>query len=35
MCACLKCANDLRWNNGKCPICRAKIDDVVRVYLDV
>lgn len=35
MCACLKCANDLRWNNGKCPICRANIDDVVRVYLDV
>ena len=34
MCACMKCANELQWNNGKCPICRAKIDDVVRVYVD-
>ncbi|WJX28022.1 RING-type E3 ubiquitin transferase [Trifolium repens] len=34
MCACLKCANELQWNSGKCPICQAKIDDVVRVYVD-
>ncbi|KAL2340117.1 hypothetical protein Fmac_008057 [Flemingia macrophylla] len=34
MCACLKCANELLWNSGKCPICRAKIVDVVRVYVD-
>ncbi|CAJ1975964.1 unnamed protein product [Sphenostylis stenocarpa] len=31
MCACLKCAMDLQCNSGKCPICRAKIVDVVRV----
>ncbi|XP_061342437.1 uncharacterized protein LOC133288643 [Gastrolobium bilobum] len=34
MCACLKCANELQCNNGKCPICRAPIIDVVRVYAD-
>ncbi|KAL5158211.1 Protein neuralized [Glycine soja] len=34
MCTCLKCANELQWNSGKCPICRAKIEDVVRVYVD-
>ncbi|KAE9594264.1 putative aminoacyltransferase, E1 ubiquitin-activating enzyme [Lupinus albus] len=34
MCTCLKCANELQWNCGKCPICRAKIVDVVRVYVD-
>ncbi|OIV91662.1 hypothetical protein TanjilG_26515 [Lupinus angustifolius] len=34
MCTCLKCANELQWNSGKCPICRAKIVDVVRVYVD-
>ncbi|CAI8590040.1 unnamed protein product [Vicia faba] len=34
MCACLKCANELQWKNGKCPICRAKIDDVVRVHVE-
>ncbi|GAU51433.1 hypothetical protein TSUD_301990 [Trifolium subterraneum] len=34
MCACLKCANELQRNSGKCPICQAKIDDVVRVFID-
>ncbi|KAK7303829.1 hypothetical protein RJT34_14746 [Clitoria ternatea] len=34
MCACLECANELQWNSGKCPICLAKIVDVVRVYVD-
>uniref|UniRef100_A0A0R0I3Z8 RING-type domain-containing protein n=1 Tax=Glycine max TaxID=3847 RepID=A0A0R0I3Z8_SOYBN len=34
MCTCLKCANELQWNSGKCPICRAKIVDVVHVYVD-
>lgn len=34
MCACLKCANELQWNSGKCPICGAPIIDVVRVYTD-
>ncbi|KAF7801315.1 RING/U-box superfamily protein [Senna tora] len=34
MCACLKCANELQWNSGKCPICWAPIVDVVRVYVN-
>ncbi|ONI11679.1 hypothetical protein PRUPE_4G120300 [Prunus persica] len=34
MCTCLKCAHELQWNNGKCPICRAPIVDVVRAHLD-
>ncbi|KAH0883020.1 hypothetical protein HID58_059116 [Brassica napus] len=34
MCTCLRCANELQCNGGKCPICRAKILDVVRVFLD-
>nr|VDC61447.1 unnamed protein product [Brassica rapa] len=34
MCTCLKCANELHWSGGKCPICRAQIMDVVRVFLD-
>ncbi|KAK7359561.1 hypothetical protein VNO77_01522 [Canavalia gladiata] len=34
MCACLKCANELQWNSGKCPICQAPIIDVVRVYAE-
>ncbi|KAL4201428.1 hypothetical protein AMTRI_Chr02g258650 [Amborella trichopoda] len=34
MCTCLKCANELQWNSGRCPICRAPIVDVVRAYTD-
>lgn len=34
MCTCLKCAHELQWSTGKCPICRAPIDDVVRAYMD-
>ncbi|VVA93148.1 unnamed protein product [Arabis nemorensis] len=34
MCTCLKCANELQWSGGKCPICRAQIIDVVRVFFD-
>lgn len=34
MCTCLKCAHELQWSSGKCPICRAPIDDVVRAFMD-
>ncbi|GKV24523.1 hypothetical protein SLEP1_g34126 [Rubroshorea leprosula] len=34
MCTCLKCAHELQWSSGKCPICRAPIVDVVQVYVD-
>ncbi|GAV75054.1 zf-C3HC4_3 domain-containing protein, partial [Cephalotus follicularis] len=34
MCTCLKCAQELQWGSGKCPICRAPIVDVVRAYMD-
>ncbi|CAH8382647.1 unnamed protein product [Eruca vesicaria subsp. sativa] len=34
MCTCLKCANELHWSGGKCPVCRAQIMDVVRVFFD-
>ncbi|XP_044508069.1 transcriptional regulator ATRX [Mangifera indica] len=34
MCTCLKCAHELQWSSGKCPICRAPIEDVVRAYMD-
>ncbi|KAL0795929.1 hypothetical protein Bca101_067306 [Brassica carinata] len=34
MCTCLKCANELLWGGGKCPICRSQIMDVVRVFFD-
>ncbi|CAA7040555.1 unnamed protein product [Microthlaspi erraticum] len=34
MCTCLRCANELQCNGGKCPICHAKILDVVRVFVD-
>ncbi|XWS62317.1 hypothetical protein CRYUN_Cryun06bG0000700 [Craigia yunnanensis] len=29
MCTCLKCAHELQWSSGKCPICGATILDVV------
>ncbi|CAL5346601.1 unnamed protein product [Camellia sinensis] len=32
MCTCFKCAHELLWSSGKCPICRAPIVDVVRAY---
>ncbi|KAE9461531.1 hypothetical protein C3L33_06550, partial [Rhododendron williamsianum] len=32
MCTCFKCAHELQWSSGKCPICRAPIVDVVRAY---
>ncbi|KAL7131377.1 hypothetical protein ABFS83_13G193400 [Erythranthe nasuta] len=32
MCTCFKCAHELQWSSGKCPICRAPILDVVRTY---
>ncbi|KAK9268105.1 hypothetical protein L1049_010545 [Liquidambar formosana] len=34
MCTCLRCAHELQWSSGKCPICRAPIVDVVRAYAD-
>ncbi|KAM7262772.1 hypothetical protein ACFE04_000455 [Oxalis oulophora] len=34
MCTCLKCAHELQWSTGKCPICRAPIVDVVRAFID-
>lgn len=34
MCTCLKCAHELQWSSGKCPICRAPIMDVVRAFVD-
>ncbi|PKA46677.1 putative E3 ubiquitin-protein ligase LUL3 [Apostasia shenzhenica] len=32
MCACFKCAQELQWSSGRCPICRSLIVDVVRAY---
>ncbi|KAL0911394.1 hypothetical protein M5K25_019531 [Dendrobium thyrsiflorum] len=32
MCACYKCAQELQWSSGRCPICRSLIADVVRAY---
>lgn len=31
-CACLRCAHFLRYEKKPCPLCRAPIDDVIRVY---
>ncbi|GAB4859697.1 hypothetical protein Ancab_011176 [Ancistrocladus abbreviatus] len=32
MCACTKCANVLVEGNGKCPMCRAPVIEVIRAY---
>lgn len=32
MCTCFKCANDLKTNTGKCPVCATPIVDVVRTH---
>lgn len=32
MCTCFKCADDLKTNSGKCPICETPIVDVVRAH---
>ncbi|KAJ4976266.1 hypothetical protein NE237_001372 [Protea cynaroides] len=32
MCTCFKCAHELQWSTGRCPICEAPILDVVRAY---
>nr|GMD17528.1 putative E3 ubiquitin ligase [Ipomoea batatas] len=30
MCTCFRCAHELVWGNGRCPICEAPILDIVR-----
>ncbi|CAH9089520.1 unnamed protein product [Cuscuta epithymum] len=30
ICTCFKCAHELAWGSGKCPVCHAPIIDVVR-----
>jgi RNA polymerase subunit RPABC4/transcription elongation factor Spt4 len=32
MCACFRCATRLHRQQDKCPICRATIEHVVKVY---
>ncbi|RRT66917.1 hypothetical protein B296_00038758 [Ensete ventricosum] len=32
MCTCFKCACQLQWNSGLCPICGSPIVDVVRTF---
>ena len=31
-CACLRCAHYLRHDRQPCPVCRAPIDDVLRIF---
>lgn len=33
MCTCFRCAHELLWGTGKCPICETPIIDVVRAYI--
>ncbi|KAL0542541.1 hypothetical protein IC582_017607 [Cucumis melo] len=33
MCSCMKCGKELQWRGGKCPVCRAPIEDVVQASL--
>ncbi|CAN4083650.1 unnamed protein product [Withania somnifera] len=33
MCTCFRCAHELLWGTGKCPICETHIVDVVRAYI--
>ncbi|KAH9626006.1 hypothetical protein KSS87_016819 [Heliosperma pusillum] len=32
MAGCMSCLTEIRTNKGECPVCRAKIDQVIRVY---
>ncbi|XP_019168874.1 PREDICTED: serine/threonine-protein kinase pakD-like [Ipomoea nil] len=34
MITCYKCAQELQWGDGKCPVCQAPIMDVVRACVD-
>lgn len=33
MCTCFRCAHELLWGTGKCPICETPIIDVVRAHI--
>lgn len=32
LCTCYKCATELLWSSGRCPVCMIPIVDVVRAY---